>query len=896
MTITVSGPDGSTVDFPDGTDTATINGVMTQHFGDGEAPAKTPAAPPAVPVTTNKVVSAAARGVPVVGGVLNKVDAATNALLAPAIEPFMDKGPNSLNDEPGETVPQRFRARFNKSLGILDKSDKEFGEAHPIIDTAAELAGGTAALGGAAKAVPLAADAMGMTGRVVPAALKGAASGAGIGAADALTRGTDPEASAEVGALTGAGGVVAGKALGKVWDAVSRSWKAAPPVPTRTLDVNGIPVPVRESVVTGDPAASQMEQKALHGGMGDEAQTIARGHAEATDAALTRAHEDLAAGLDPEAITPRTTPQAAGESVVTELASAEQQRAAAEAARAAGVGGEGAAIRTDLAPGTPAVDTPRTAAGIVSEALQTTARRAGATRDAAYEAIRNLPGEFNPAVFSRIGQSMRTRLNSGSSPVQVSETLTPHTAAALHDLDSNVGQLRFENQAQGPPTLGPDGRPVAPAITAQTIDEARKRLISMKMDARAAARSSGNQTDVRGITRLIDAFDDHVANAARTPGGFTGNADDLLGGLTRARQLHTDLKRTYSAQNPQDDVGKAMEKIVGKRDVAPAELETVAPMLYGAPASPGGALPVRIAQRIEEIHGRDSRPFNALRQGLLSHMLDTPEGVAPLSNEQMADRIHTFFNGSKGAGLAQRLFTPSERSRMLAHANSLRTLTDPAPAKGVDSLIAKWSGRGEGGERASAKTVVDTLMGESGKNGISPLIVRRLRDRLSERGMVAVKQGVWSRITEDADGAINWGDQKVGQRIVKFLNGDGKGLADELFTAEERKAMMNIAEAHLKNIPVPGTTNPSGSGHLVARLAKGARHSLLPIVGFSHGGVPGAIMGTAIDKAVTAVGNKQAAKKAAKLFYGPQVSQTTPVVAPQRFGALGGQAASGQSR
>lgn len=32
MTITVTAPDGATIDFPDGTDHATINGVMTQHF------------------------------------------------------------------------------------------------------------------------------------------------------------------------------------------------------------------------------------------------------------------------------------------------------------------------------------------------------------------------------------------------------------------------------------------------------------------------------------------------------------------------------------------------------------------------------------------------------------------------------------------------------------------------------------------------------------------------------------------------------------------------------------------------------------------------------------------------------------------------------------------------
>jgi hypothetical protein len=38
MTITVTAPNGATVDFPDGTDHATINGVMTQHFHPDVAP------------------------------------------------------------------------------------------------------------------------------------------------------------------------------------------------------------------------------------------------------------------------------------------------------------------------------------------------------------------------------------------------------------------------------------------------------------------------------------------------------------------------------------------------------------------------------------------------------------------------------------------------------------------------------------------------------------------------------------------------------------------------------------------------------------------------------------------------------------------------------------------
>lgn len=1121
MTITVSGPDGSSIDFPDGTDSGTIHGVMTQHFGGGAQPA---AAPPA-PVTANALARSAATGVPVIGGLLNKADAATNALLAPVVEPFMTKSADSINDAPGETIPQRFRARYQKSLDIQNKGDAGFAAAHPYIDTAAELAGGAASLGGVAAAVPGAASALGMTGRLVPAALKGAASGAAIGGADAVVRGTDPTSSAEVGALTGAGGVVAGKVLGNVWDAVSKSWKTAPPVPTRTMDVNGLPVPIRESVATGDPLASQMEQKALHGGMGDEAQKIAAAHAESTDAALAQAHGNLAASLDQTGTTPRTTPQAAGETVATELASAEQQRAAAEAARQASVAGEGAAIRTDLNPGAPPVDTPHAAAGNLSDSIAAARDAAKADYRGKYGAAGQAPGDFEPGSAAGFRNDVEAGLNSSDNPVSLDPTNTPKSLQALKVIDErlnaagpgpkvaatpaegvpfdpthaqNVKDIRerfgddvaaaYDRQKTTipptPPTavaadapkaqslleflaskggLGPDselaaigghshtvnvegigrrklvrqgGMPldyareaaqeagylrgdhngtstpnqfldaidaeirgkklypegfegtvskreaaamseheqhdyanhiagleddlaaaghsdIAPDVKARAVslmdkegmhpdtavdhaimqldqedaagitkaggassfpgdskpsqapprgssftmrdvEQVRKQLSTLYGDARRAMMSGGSGADVHALGQITDHFDARVSQMIKD-GKFSGDGPAVLKMVEDARASFADYKKKFTKRGSGDTVGAAVEKILGKFSDTKATPDNVLTMAYGSSSTPGGQMPVQIAQRIIKIFGKASPEFATYRQGLLSHMLDTPDGISPLSNEVMADRIHNFFSGSKGAGLAQQLYSPVERSRMLAHANSLRTAIDPAPAKGVDALIAKWSGRGDGGERASAKTVVDTLMGESGKNGLSPLIVRKLRDRISPQGMTAIKQGVWSRITEDADGAINWGDQKIGQRIAKFLNGDGKGLADELFSPAERKAMMNIAEAHLKNIPVPGTTNPSGSGHLMARMAHGARHSLLPIVGFSHGGLPGAALGTALDKAVTMVGNKRSAAKALNLFYGPQVSQRTAVVAPQRFGALAGHASANQS-
>lgn len=878
MTITVEGPDKSSFDFPDGTPEATITAAMAAHYGAPEAAApKAPAFDPTDPrFTPHAQASAAAlRGVPLLGAGVEKAGAALSALAHPLTGVGSDA--SSIAD------------RYVKNLESEEAAKLDYETKHPIKSAVEGMVGGTLALGGAGGAIPAVGRALGMTGPLVPAATRAAISGAGIGGADAALRGHDPITGAEIGALTGAGGVVAGKAVGKVWDAARGAFRPAAPVPTRTMQVAGVDVPVPESVVTGNAASSELEQSALHGGQGARAQEVARGHRALTEDAMGRAHADFEAGLDPTGARPSASPMAAGEAIGTEVSAQEAARAAAEAARLQAVAAEGGALRSDLNTSPTSgvlADTPVSASQGVRDALIGARDRLAARRDTAYDTLRGTAGEFNPAVFNQTGARIRRSLNEGTDPVRV-DANTPQTAAALEDIELNVGQRRFENQAQTELQRGPDGRPIEPPITAETIDSARKRLISMQRAASGTARRTGDYSDVRGMRRIISAFDDHVANAARTPGGFSGDPQELLNRLSGARALHAELKRTFGPQNPQDDVGKAIEKIVGKRDVAPAELETIAPLLFGS-SQAGGQVQGRVAQRVIDIFGRDSVPVAQLKQGLISHVLDTPAGMEPLSHAKAADKIHQFFSGTKGVGLAQTLFSPSERARFLAHANRMRSASDPIPADQVEKTVAKWAGR-DGGLRASPKTIVDDLMGSTGSKGSAPALVNDLKRRLSPDAISTLKQGVWSRITEGADGTIPWKDQKVGQRLMNFLNGDGKGLADTLYTEAERKAMREIGEAHIKLLPVEGTTNPSRSGHVIERMMRGMAHSLLPFLGFHAGGLPGAAVAIGAKSAVSRAVDRRAASKAVERFYGPQPPRvSTPAMLPQSFGAIGG--------
>jgi hypothetical protein len=159
------------------------------------------------PSMASGLVRSFSRGVPIVGGLLNKADAATDAALAPVMNRFF----------PGdEQLKGDFGQRYDQALKTQEGEDRTFSSAHPIASTAAEIAGGVGSLGAAA-GTSLGAKALGLTAKTLPGMVGlGAASGAGIGALDSAARGGDPTEGAIYGGAGGAAGPVIGKAVGEV--------------------------------------------------------------------------------------------------------------------------------------------------------------------------------------------------------------------------------------------------------------------------------------------------------------------------------------------------------------------------------------------------------------------------------------------------------------------------------------------------------------------------------------------------------------------------------------------------------------------------------------------------------------------------------------------------------
>lgn len=861
----LTGPDGAKFQVTAPDESSALSAFQQLNGGPAAKPA-------AAPISANDVVRATATGVPIAGGVLNKLNAATNAALAPAVEPYMEKSADSINDAPGATMLERFVNRYKKSLEIQDAKDAKFATEHPIVDTAAKIAGGVGATIPAVMAAPAAFGAVGTLPQMVA---KGAASSAAISAADAAVRGEDVVHGAAVGGALGAGAPLAARAIG----AAVRAVKPAPAVaPTRTAPVGTVDIPLSQSQVTGDAAQSAEEQILARGGRGERAQGVAQDFDALQSSKLAEATDEIAKGLDASGASARTAPQAAGERVIDELAQAEATRIATENARRARVAAQGSELRADVGIKTdpvtgaavPVADSPYVAGETIGTGVNRAANAARQARTEAYRDYAAVPGEYEPGAFAQIGNSIRNRLGAGDSPVRVTENLTPRAHEALNILDDNVGSLRFQNDAQtGEMILDASGRPVPRPITGQTIEEARKELTQLYGDARRAAMGpGGTQADVLAMDRIITAFDNHVTDAAKA-GAFSGDAAALQAAGDKARASHAAYRKAFTRQGPGDETGAAIENIIGRYQGQAATPDEIAALSYGSAADPGGGKAIRVAQRLRSIFGPDSPEWGAYKQGLISHVEDAPAGARPFTPTEVADRIDKMLTGTKGRGLAQVSLSADERAAWSARAEALRTTESPELTTAVDKTIAKIAGR-DGATPMSGDEVVDLLVSRNAtgvNKGFSAALADRLKRDLSPEGWTSVRQGLFSKVTEALPGKPELQAQALHNRLTTFLESD---LAKTAYTSAERAKMESLAKVYKQLIPVNGTTNPSGSGQFLVKAARGMSNNLLTMLGAVHSGFVGAGVGYGMQKALAGVAERKGAKAATEAFYGSQ--------------------------
>jgi hypothetical protein len=451
-------------------------------------------------------------------------------------------------------------------------------------------------------------------------------------------------------------------------------------------------------------------------------------------------------------------------------------------------------------------------------------------------------------------------LGLGLSPVTASHVL--NGAAARIGAPAQLAKSVMEATA-------PVAAKAIPEIGLREMDAARKRLVTMYGDAkRAAAGPGGSGADVRAMSRILREFDNVILDAFEN-GRFSGDGETAKRLLSAARTSHAIYRQTFTPRGAGDDVGRAVEKILGRYSDTAAGPDEIAKLSYGSVANPGGSRAARVASRLRSILGPTSPEWGAFKQGLLSHLIDAPDG-ATWSAAQKATRIEKYLKDAH----AQIVLGPEERAALGNLADNLRSSEPVSPSSftSVDKAIARLSGR-DGGPPATTRDAVDMLFGDSRSgtgNKISVPLVYRLKRDLSPEGFTAVRQGAWSRLTSAGEGKIPFEAQALSQRLNEFLNGKGQDLAKSLFTTDERRQMQILANAYKQMIPVKGSTNPSGTAAALTRIANRASHNVLAMLGGIHGGFVGAAVGHAAERGARAIGGSRNARAAVRSFYGEQ--------------------------
>ncbi|WP_461332379.1 hypothetical protein [Bradyrhizobium embrapense] len=477
--------------------------------------------------------------------------------------------------------------------------------------------------------------------------------------------------------------------------------------------------------------------------------------------------------------------------------------------------------------------------------------------------MRGIDDDLNAAGYGQLGGDVRQR----AVKIMADEGATADDAVerAFHQLEQeDAAALSRGSDFPGDRPAAPAAQPAGAPFTMRDVEQVRKQLSTLYGDARRAMMAGGSGADLHALEHITDQFDRRVAQMVEQ-GKFSGDGPGVLQMQEAARASFADYKQKFAKRGAGDTVGAAVEKILGKFSDTKATPDEIVKLAYGSGSAPGGQMPVQIAQRIERIFGRNSEEFATYKQGLFAHLTAGEP-------EEAAARIGEFLNGTKGRLLAHTVFDASERAQLARYAARLRgTIPQPNEPGAIAATLRRYSGA-DGAPPASANKIINDLMGATGKgNGVNaPLIASALKKRLSPEGWTSLRQGVWEKLTNAGEGKIPYEAQALSQRLHEFLNGAGSQLAGVLYTEQERALMKQLAAVYKQMIPVKGTTNPSGTAPMLARIANGARSSLLPLLGFNTAGLPGAAVALGVDKGLSRIANANQARKATELFFGDQ--------------------------
>lgn len=202
----------------------------------------------------------------------------------------------------------------------------------------------------------------------------------------------------------------------------------------------------------------------------------------------------------------------------------------------------------------------------------------------------------------------------------------------------------------------------------------------------------------------------------------------------------------------------------------------------------------------------------------------------------------------------------------------------------VGRVIEKITGR-EGNrplDPAHANDVADYIFGRTGANPNTTDVgvINRIRTITSDdpRVMDAIRQGHFARLTERPAGMSEMSNQQVVNRVNEFLNGQGREMAEALYTPEQRRLLQAYADMR-QNLILPRTAaNTSNTAAFVQPLLERIESNLSHMIGagIGHAISPGAgdVAGVMASKGVSSILSRYRNRKNAR-----QIEEQMPILA-----------------
>lgn len=794
-----------------------------------------------------------------------------------------DESPLNLPNRAAEAIGANSINRgVDAATGLPITSYKPQTIAGEYARTAGEFAPGAIAPGGIASKV--------IGGVLVPAAVSETAG--------QLTKGTDYEGAARLG------GALAG---GLAPALIPRRLPAAPASPVvEAADAAGVNLTAAQR--TGDPALFAAEDAMLGGARGSQAQVIAQRARDAQEAQVRAARDNIgkqageaADGTQVLLDRPGDAGGIVGQRVRDVAGQAEAglaaRNAALQAERDALFRGAENASESMGARFNPQGFNPVDAGGSVAAATRSAADRAKSGYQQAYRETFAREGQIDPEFFTGVNKPgsqsvmasgsavnefaapvstrVKERLLSLDEPIIPDATVTPLASKTLDELD-RVAALRLGRI--GNPTPGQE----ITGVNLRGIEQARK-IITSRINAAKNNPQAGE--DLRALRGIAKSFDDELERGFDSA-LFKGDSS-VLDAMKGARGEFARYQQTFKQRARGDDAGAAIQKIV-ERNATPEEVSNY---VLGSSRVGDNGLSVRLYGRLKEMLGTNSPQFQQIRGAAWEKLTAGADAATPAGATKIAQGIQEFATG-RGSTLAKQMFSADELASMQRYGNALRSFS--AMAK---SPVAKVEAEGAiktlidvAGQRMSPENMASALFGHGNKvTNAQNRLVDAVANVVGKDGpeWAAIKQGQWQRLTGVADGKMEMGPQKMSQRIHEFVNGEGRSMAEKLYTPGELAEMRKFAAIQRARVAPPGTTNPSNSGNRLAGLARQSGAAVTAMLGAQAAGPVGAGLAYGAAKTLEGVANLRAASQARKLFSGEEPARRAlPLFDPAQIGSM----------